>query len=61
MQNLAFLTISELSEWIRARKISPVEVTRMMLERIEKLNPLLNAYITVTRESAMKAAEQAES
>jgi aspartyl-tRNA(Asn)/glutamyl-tRNA(Gln) amidotransferase subunit A len=33
----------------------------MMLERIEKLNPLLNAYITVTRESAMKAAEQAES
>jgi aspartyl-tRNA(Asn)/glutamyl-tRNA(Gln) amidotransferase subunit A len=60
MQNLAFLTISELSEWIRARKISPVEVTRMMLERIEKLNPALNAYITVTRESAMKAAEQAE-
>ena len=59
--DLAFLTISELSEWIRTRKISPVEVTRMMLGRIEKLNPLLNAYITVTRESAMKAAEQAES
>jgi aspartyl-tRNA(Asn)/glutamyl-tRNA(Gln) amidotransferase subunit A len=59
--DVAFLTISELSEGIRTRKISPVEVTRMMLERIEKLNPVLNAYITVTGESAMKAAEQAES
>jgi aspartyl-tRNA(Asn)/glutamyl-tRNA(Gln) amidotransferase subunit A len=58
--DIAFLPISELSELIRTKKISPVEVTRMMLQRIEQLNPTLNAYITVTPEAAMKAAQEAE-
>jgi len=58
--SLAFLTISELSELIRTRKISPVEVTRLMLHRIDKFNPVLNAYITVTSEQAMKSAQDAE-
>src|SRR5437660_7954517 len=57
---LAFLTISELSELIHTRKISPVEVTRVMLQRIEKFNPVLNAYITVTSEQAMNSAQDAE-
>ncbi len=57
---LAFLTISELSELIRTRKISPVEVTRVMLQRIEKFNPVLNAYITVTSEQAVQSAQDAE-
>ena len=57
---LAFLTISELSELIRTRKVSPVEVTRATLQRIEKLNPILNAYITVTTEQAIKSAQEAE-
>jgi aspartyl-tRNA(Asn)/glutamyl-tRNA(Gln) amidotransferase subunit A len=56
-----FLSISELSELIRTRKISPVEVTRATLERIDRLNPKLNAYITVTADSAMKSAQEAES
>src|SRR5580704_3525207 len=56
----AFLSISELSELIRTRKVSPVEVTRATLQRIEKLNPILNAYITVTSEQAMKSAQDAE-
>src|SRR6516225_4049629 len=59
--DLPFLSISELSELIRTRKISPVEVTRETLDRIEKLNPELNAYITVTRDQAMKSAQEAES
>ena len=58
--DLAFLNISELSELIRTRKVSPVEVTRATLQRIEKLNPILNAYITVTPEQAMKSAQDAE-
>jgi aspartyl-tRNA(Asn)/glutamyl-tRNA(Gln) amidotransferase subunit A len=58
--DLAFLTISELSELIRTRKVSPVEITRLMLQRIEKLNPILNAYITVTSEPAVKSAQDAE-
>src|SRR5437016_3809825 len=60
-KDLAFLTISELSELIRTRKISPVEVTQTIIERIETLNPAVNAYITVTPDLAMKAAQEAES
>ena len=59
--DLAFLTIGELTELIRSRKISPVEVSRAMLERIGRLNPKLNAYITVTADLAMKSAQEAES
>src|SRR5437879_3659464 len=59
--DLAFLSLTELSELIRSRKVSPVEVTRNILERIEKLQPALNAYITVTRDVAMKSAQEAES
>ena len=59
--DISFLTISELSELIRARKISPVDITRAILERIDKLNPMLNAYITVTADLAMKSAQEAES
>jgi Asp-tRNA(Asn)/Glu-tRNA(Gln) amidotransferase A subunit family amidase len=58
--DLAFVTISELSELIRTKKISPVEITRLMLQRIDKFNPVLNAYITVTSEQAMKSAQDAE-
>src|SRR5881396_3990783 len=59
--DLAFLSLTELSELIRSRKVSPVEVTRSILDRIEKLNPAYNAYITVTRDVAMKSAQEAES
>src|SRR6266849_4115242 len=59
--DLHFLSISDLSELIRTKKLSPVEVTRAILDRIEKLNPGLNAYITVTRDLAMKSAQEAES
>src|SRR5438128_6582734 len=59
-KDLAFLSISELSELIRTRKTSPVEITQTILERIEKLNPALNAYITITPDLAMKAAQEAE-
>lgn len=53
-------SILELSESIRRRAISPVELTRECLTRIEKLNALLNAFITVTAESALAQARVAE-
>jgi Asp-tRNA(Asn)/Glu-tRNA(Gln) amidotransferase A subunit family amidase len=53
-------TICELSRKIRDREISPVELTHHCLTLIEKLNPLLNAYITVTAESALERARLAE-
>jgi aspartyl-tRNA(Asn)/glutamyl-tRNA(Gln) amidotransferase subunit A len=53
-------SIHELSQKIRNRSISPVELTHDCLNRIEKLNPILNAYITVTAESALTRARHAE-
>ncbi len=53
-------TIGELSALFRARTISPVEATRVCLERIAALNPRLNAFITVTADAAIAQAQQAE-
>jgi aspartyl-tRNA(Asn)/glutamyl-tRNA(Gln) amidotransferase subunit A len=58
--DLAFLSLSEASELIRARKASPVELTRACLTRIERLNPRLNAFITVTASAALTEAKAAE-
>jgi aspartyl-tRNA(Asn)/glutamyl-tRNA(Gln) amidotransferase subunit A len=54
------LTISELSQRIRRREISPLEITRACLGRIEELNPSLNAFITIMAESAIAEANAAE-
>jgi aspartyl-tRNA(Asn)/glutamyl-tRNA(Gln) amidotransferase subunit A len=56
----ALTTISELAPRLRRREISPVEITRACLERIARLNPALNAFITVTGESALAEAGVAE-
>ncbi|MGO9770512.1 MAG: amidase, partial [Roseiarcus sp.] len=53
-------TICELSPKIRDRAISPVELTHDCLARIDQLNPTLNAFITVTAESALAQARIAE-
>jgi len=53
-------TILELGEALRSRKISPVELTHACLARIEEFNPTLNAFITVTAESALQQAQRAE-
>jgi len=55
------LTLTEAAEQIRSRRLSPVELTRECLARIERLNPLLNAFITVTADLALEQALQAES
>src|SRR3984885_7567374 len=57
---VALETIVELGPRLRRRDVSPVELTRACLDRIEKLNPTLNAFITVTAESAMAEARAAE-
>jgi aspartyl-tRNA(Asn)/glutamyl-tRNA(Gln) amidotransferase subunit A len=58
---LTLETIVELAPRLRRKEVSPVELTRACLERIEKLNPALNAFITVTAESALADARAAES
>jgi len=53
-------TIRELGELLRRKSLSPVELVDQHLERIEKLNPKLNAFITVMADQARAQARQAE-
>jgi len=53
-------TIRQASNAIRMGELSPTELTRSCLARIERLNPALNAFITVTAESALEEARRAE-
>lgn len=58
--DLAFASIEEVGKLFRKRKLSPVELAKLMLARIERLNPKLNAYLTVTAEIAFAQAKKAE-
>jgi aspartyl-tRNA(Asn)/glutamyl-tRNA(Gln) amidotransferase subunit A len=60
-RDLEELTITELAPQIKNKKVSPVELTELFLKRISRLNPLLNAYTTVTEDSARAQAKAAES
>jgi len=60
-EDVLYLSVRELGEQIRARKISPVELTESYLARSESVGPKLNAYVTITRELALKQARAAES
>ena len=53
-------TILDIASQLRTRKLSPVELTKVCLARIEKLNPVLSAFITVTADLALQQAREAE-
>ena len=57
---LAFVSAVELASMIRTRTVSPVEVMQELLKRIERLNPKLNAFVTMHSEEAMCSARKAE-
>jgi aspartyl-tRNA(Asn)/glutamyl-tRNA(Gln) amidotransferase subunit A len=57
---LTLLNLSQASLAVQKKEVSPVELTRACLERIERLNPTLNAFITVTDQSALEEARKAE-
>ena len=56
----AFLSLSAASDRIQKKSISPVELTQACLRNIERLNPKLNAFITVTAEAALAQARELE-
>lgn len=59
-EDFCWLPATELAALIRRKKVSPVEVVQATLDRIDRLNPQLNAYVTLTRESALTEAGAAE-
>ncbi|HJU15480.1 MAG TPA: amidase [Stellaceae bacterium] len=60
MSDLYWLTAREAAQAIAARKLSPVELTTALLERIGRLDPKLHAFIRLDAEAAMDAARAAE-
>ena len=57
---LCYLTIGEASGLLSSRKLSPVELTRAFLDRIDRLDGVVQAYITVLGDEAMGEARRAE-
>jgi aspartyl-tRNA(Asn)/glutamyl-tRNA(Gln) amidotransferase subunit A len=55
-----YLSIGELSRLIKEKKVLSTEIVKECLKRIERINPTLNAFITVTAEQALQQAEEAE-
>jgi aspartyl-tRNA(Asn)/glutamyl-tRNA(Gln) amidotransferase subunit A len=60
MTDLHHQTLAELATGLKARRFSSVELTKHCLARVERLNPDLNAFITVTSQLALSAAEGAD-
>ena len=60
LEEIHHAPLLEVSELLRARRLSPVEVTRATLSRIETLNPSLGAYYVVFADAALAEARQTE-
>jgi len=57
---IIYFSATKLRELYLKRQLSPVEVTQAILDRIEQINPKVNAFITITYELAIQQAKQAE-
>ena len=58
--DLAFLPVTSLSALLRTQQVSSVELTKLYLERLKKYDPVLHCVVTLTEDTAMKQAEQAD-
>jgi amidase len=58
-RDLAFASVAELRRLYRARAVSPLEVMEAVLARIDAVNPLVNAMVTIDREAARREARRA--
>jgi aspartyl-tRNA(Asn)/glutamyl-tRNA(Gln) amidotransferase subunit A len=58
--DLCYTPATELTSLVRSKALSPVELTRAVLDRIERVNPTINAYCTITAEAALDVAHAAE-
>ena len=60
MEDLIYASATELARAIRTKEVSSVEVVRAYLERIEAVNPKLNAIVQLSAEAALEAARQSD-
>jgi hypothetical protein len=58
--DIAFAPVTQLSRWIESRRLSSTRLTSIYLDRIARLNPKINAIITLTKERALARAAQAD-
>ena len=58
--DLIYMSAAEIADNIKEKQISPVEVVRAYLDRIEAVDSKVNAYITVMADDALDAARQSE-
>lgn len=59
-QEVVFKPVRQLAEMVRERKVSPIELTEVFLERLERIGPRYNALVTLMPDRAMEEAERAE-
>jgi len=59
-KDLPYLSLTEASALIRSHRVSPVELTQAILDRIDRVDGMVGAFITVTRDEALAAAREAE-
>jgi aspartyl-tRNA(Asn)/glutamyl-tRNA(Gln) amidotransferase subunit A len=57
---LPYLSLTEAAALIKARRLSPVELTEAILDRIDRIDGKVGAFITVTRDQALRSARAAE-
>jgi Asp-tRNA(Asn)/Glu-tRNA(Gln) amidotransferase A subunit family amidase len=60
LEDLAFLSVRELSEYVRTKKVSSAALTEMYLTRLKRYDPLLHFVVTLTEERAMTQAREAD-
>ena len=60
MSDLTFLPAAAMAAQIRRKKLSPLELAQRHLDKIEKLNPTLNAFVQIDRERVLREAREAE-
>jgi len=58
--DICYLSAAEMAQAIKTRKLSPVEIMKAVLHRIEQLNPRVNAYCTIVADRALAQARAAE-
>ena len=58
--DIAFASVSQLSQWIESRKLTSERLTNIYLKRLDQFNPTLRCVITLTREHALAQAKKAD-